>query len=51
MNPVIQYEVWRVGDDRSGYPVLVTNDKAQADHLYQQGGYDVVEYMAYPVMD
>ena len=48
--PVVQYEVWRVGDDHSGYPVLVTTDRDEAYELYEQGGYDVREYFAYPVM-
>jgi hypothetical protein len=50
MDPVKQYEVWRVGDNHSGYPVLVTNDREEAEKLYNEGGYDVYEYTAYPVI-
>lgn len=45
-----QYEVWRIGDDHSGYPVLVTTDRKEAEKLYNEGGYDVKEYWVYPVM-
>ena len=48
--PVIQYEIWRANDNHSGYPEVVTNDKNLADY-YSQQGYDVIEYVAYPVMD
>ena len=47
---VVQYEVWRVGDDHSGYPVLVTTDRDKVEKLYNEGGYDVREYIAYPAL-
>ena len=48
--PVIEYELWDVGDDRPGDPELVATDRDEAYNMYEQGGYAMREYPVYPVM-